>query len=217
MRQAQIVFAAVMVGSVLMAAPEAQAARCTKYRIASDSTTTSAYDPSTGASGPAQNVCLNASSPAGCPAGATLYGYPGPGWPVNLGTIPGAHWIWGPGISGGTSPAEGDSFTFYQYLNVPVGGIYAYLFVSADDYAEIWINGAYVGSVGSTVDVYQASYAQTWLSYFYIAPYLYAGYTNVLEVVGVNGPGSFAGCTDCSYRQNPAGVVFGGEVYYGCT
>src|SRR5260221_11814474 len=43
--------------------------------------------------GPAREVCLNAQFPAGCPAGALVYGLAGVGWEGGSG-LPNARWIW---------------------------------------------------------------------------------------------------------------------------
>ena len=68
--------------------------------------------------GTAEAVCLNAFSPANCPPGAVLYGA-GNGWLADLSSIPGAIWIWAPGVTGQTSPADLQAFWFSKVVNVP--------------------------------------------------------------------------------------------------
>lgn len=92
--------------------------------------------------GNAQAVCLNASAPLGCPAGATRYGYPLPAWTADLSGIPGATWIWAPGVTGATSPAASAEFTFtaaFYLCGPPASGT---IFLGADNEAEVFINGA---------------------------------------------------------------------------
>ena len=161
--------------------------------------------------GNAQAVCLNAGSPAGCPSGATLWGYGGSGWGANLSSIPGAVWIWAPGLTGSSSPAELTQYTFssvFNLLGTPLSGSIS---VSADDFAAVYVNGNLVGSVGSTSNASLSGAAQSALTSFNILSFLVSG-NNTIAVVGGNGQGSFAGCTNCTYSQHPAGVVFGGTL-----
>lgn len=161
----------------------------------------------------AQTVCLNASAPVNCPAGATLYGFAGTAWSAALSSIPGAFWIWAPGITGTTAPAENAEFFFAKRIKVkgsPTGGA---IHVAADDFAEVRVNGNVVGSTGSTTDASLAGAAASSLTSFDITPHLKKG-INTITIRGVNGEGHFAGCTNCTYAQHPAGVVFGASITY---
>ena len=73
------------------------------------------------------------------------------------------------------------------------------------------MNGTVVGSVGSTTDPVVASEAQSELTTFVITPFLHHG-KNRITVRAQNGEGSFGGCSDCTYQQQPAGVVFGVKI-----
>lgn len=165
--------------------------------------------------GTAQLVCPNAVSPPWCPPGATLYGWLGTGaWSASLAAIPGAAWIWAPGVTGATSPAELARYAFAAHVFLPRRAVpvNAEIFVSADDYAEVYVNGAFAGSVGSLTNPAASTAAQSMLTRFSITSFVRAG-PNVIAVVGQNGPASFAGCSaPCTYMQHPAGVVFGGSI-----
>src|SRR6266550_5641362 len=86
--------------------------------------------------GNAQNVCLNATAPSNCPAGATLYGYAGPDWTANLSSIPGATWIWAPNITGATSPAANAEFSFEKQFYLCGDPQPGTISVAADDTAK---------------------------------------------------------------------------------
>jgi hypothetical protein len=157
-----------------------------------------------------QNVCLNASSPNPCPAGATLYGYPFGGWGANLSSIPGATWIWSAGITGSTAPAFPASFTFSKTITIqglPTGGSIS---IAADDFAAVFVNGLLVGTIGSTTDGTLAGAASSSLHTFDIGAFLVPG-ANLITVQGANG--NF-GCGSGPYNCNPAGVVFGGTITF---
>ena len=84
--------------------------------------------------------------------------------------------------------------------------------LAADDYAEVWINNTFVGSVGSVVTPMNA---HANLVSFDISSGLVVG-SNGIRVNAQNGPvtfGGFCGLT-CTYAQNPAGTVFGGSITY---
>jgi hypothetical protein len=173
-------------------------------------------DPASGAAtsaGFAQAVCLNASAPVNCPAGATLYGHGGTGWSADLSSIPGALWIWAPGITGATAPAELAEFFFVRKIKIKGTPTAGTILVAADDLAEIRVNGNVVGATGSTTDASLASAAASSLTSFDITPHLKKG-ANTITVRGQNGIGAFAGCMNCTYSQHPAGVVFGASITF---
>ncbi|QCP54531.1 hypothetical protein FAZ95_37235 [Trinickia violacea] len=158
----------------------------------------------------AQNVCLNAQSPSNCPANATLYGYPG-GWEADLSSIPGATWIWAPGITGATAPAYPAEFRFsksFDLRGTPVSGTIS---IAADDFAEILVNGQSVGTIGSLTGNFNAAVqSQQYLHTFDIYKFLVHG-TNVITIRAANGN---YGCGSGPYSCNPAGVVFGGSLQF---
>ena len=174
-------------------------------------------DPATGPAtflGDAEKVCLNASSPTPCPAGAIVYGFPYNGWFANLSSVPGATWIWAPGVNGATTPADLQQFFFSKTFSVPAGSYTgSSISISADDFAEVRVNGNIAGTIGSTINIQQAGSAQSGLTKFDVSTLLVAG-KNTIAVRGQNGPSSFSpiGCGPCSYAQNSAGVVFGGAL-----
>jgi hypothetical protein len=175
-------------------------------------------DPASGSAtllGFAQPVCLDASipAPANCPAGATDYQFAGTGWTADLSSIPGAVWIWAPGITKDTAPAELAQYFFVRKIKikgVPKAGT---IQVAADDFAEVRVNGSIVGTIGSTTDASLASAAANVLTSFDITAQLKKG-KNVITVRGQNGEGSFAGCTDCTYQLHPAGIVLGASITF---
>jgi hypothetical protein len=167
-------------------------------------------DPALGSTTPlgfAQFVCLSASIPSSCPAGATIYGHSTGGWTSDISPIPGAHWIWAPNINGTTTPAEYNQFYFSKTFQLngtkPIGLIS----ISADDFAEVRVNGHVVGSIGSISDYAIATQAQASLTSFNLTPLLRTG-TNILTIRAENGP--FGICCPSNYAGNSAGVVFGG-------
>jgi len=163
--------------------------------------------------GNAQNVCLNASSPSNCPSEATLYGYPGAAWTADLSTIPGATWIWAPGITGATSPADLQEFFFRKQFDLAGTPTAATLSIAVDNFAEVRVNGVSAGTHGSITDCSEAGFAS--VKVFDISSLLVPG-TNTLTIRAQNGPPECAGCAPaCSYGSNPAGVVFGGSIQVG--
>jgi hypothetical protein len=166
--------------------------------------------------GSAELVCLNQVSPYVCPAGAVDYGYPfGGGWPADLSAVPGAMWIWAPGVTGTTAPAPLASYYFsktFVLTGYPTGGTIS---VAADDFAAVSVNGTAVGSIGSTADAGAASDTENTLHTFDVAPFLKPG-ENTITVKAQNGSPFFSPiCNDgCPYDENPAGVVFGGSLSF---
>ena len=166
--------------------------------------------------GKAQPVCLNATTPANCPAGAILYGNPATAaWTADLSTLPGAVWVWVPGVTGATTTADLAQAFFTKTITLPAAPLSAFISVAADDFAQVLVNGFVVGIAGSTIDPAAAAAASAGLTTFDITSLLVPG-DNRIVVQGVNGPASFASCggAPCSYQQNPAGVVFGGVISF---
>jgi hypothetical protein len=163
--------------------------------------------------GQAQAVCMSVVAPPTCPGGATVYNSPFYGWTADLSPIPGAAWIWRPGIDGQSTPADLADYFFAKTLILagePTGGI---LYVAVDDFAAVRVNHELVGTLGSVVDASLAG-KHTYLTPFDVSPYLHPG-RNVVTVEAQNGPAHFSGlCGQCSYALNPAGVVFGGSLSF---
>jgi hypothetical protein len=175
------------------------------------STVTLASSPAWGG----QHVCLNDTSPVGCPPDATKYGYPFPGW-----TAPrpaGANWIWFNGVTGDTLDADLARASFSQTVDLNGAPIAGTICLSADDFAELRVNGVFVGSVGSTTIAAKSILAQSTSTCFNVTSFLQPG-PNDITVNGQNGPKSFSpfaltGCDpSCKYNENPVGVVFGGTL-----
>jgi hypothetical protein len=172
-------------------------------------------DPATPAAhslGFARTVCLNSTSPPSCPGGALLYGDNATGWSFSLASIPGAIWVWAPGIV----PTDvSDLYKVYLSRTFSVGlAPTGQINIAADDSARVLVNGTDVGGVGSISDVNQAGISNTRLTTIDLSVALHPG-TNTITIAAQNGPASFAGCTgSCTYLMNPAGVVFGGTLSY---
>jgi len=153
-------------------------------------------------------VCTNATSQAECPAGAVDYGYGGSYWTARIDACDGkARWLWAPGVTGTSSPAELAEYYFVNHVLVPASPSSAQVIVAADDQAEVIINGAAVGTIGSITDFNVAWADQNKPTAINIASALVTG-MNTIIVRAANGPGAFTNCTNCTYQQNPAGVVF---------
>ncbi|MDQ2799263.1 MAG: hypothetical protein M3Y13_06435, partial [Armatimonadota bacterium] len=196
----------------LLAALAAQPVSAQTTTFDSD-TSWSVTDASNNPIGSAQYVVLNSQYPTRQPAGATNYGSTAPtGWTADLSSIPGAYWIWAPGITGATAPASLAQFSFSHqfFLNgTPTAGTIS---VAVDDFASVSVNGTLVGSTGSISDAHIAFQAQSGLATFNIEPYLTSGQNTIL-VHAQNGPDSFAGtAVNDPYSVNTAGVVFGGSL-----
>jgi hypothetical protein len=162
--------------------------------------------------GNAQYVAVNSEYPTLQPPGVTNYGAANlnPSWTADLSSIPGAYWIWAPGITGATPNASLTQFSFSKQFfldGTPTSGTIS---VAVDDFASVSVNGSLVGSTGSITDAGTAFQAQSALTTFDIAPYLVSGQNTIL-IHAQNGPDSFAGATDPPYDVNTAGVVFGGS------
>ncbi len=189
----------------LLLAPASVLAAEQTITFASDATWTvtdgnAGIGPDLSLPGGAQLVCLNDSFPDPCPAGATKYGYGGGGWGADLASIPGAAWIWAPGVTGETSPANQDVYEFAKTVNIPGTPTGGSISVAVDDGATVWVNGTNVGSSSS----------QALLTVIDISANLVTG-ANTIVVRAQNG----AICAgDCPYSANPAGVVFGGSITY---
>lgn len=163
--------------------------------------------------GTAQFVALNTTNPPSFPTGATIYGFAGSGWGADLSSIPGANWIWAPGITGATPNASLAMYFFTKTFNLAGNPTTSTLSVTADDFAAVFVNGTSVGTVGSITDFALSFTDQKSLHSFNITPFLVPG-LNTIQIEGQNGPASFTSFTNPNYSQNPAGVVFGGTLNF---
>lgn len=163
--------------------------------------------------GYAQAVKLNDYCPSSAPREAVSFNHPNNGWHANLSEIPGAQWVWAPGINANTPNADLQSFFFSKKFNLSSIPTSATIFIAVDDFAEITINNRYVGNIGSITDIGLAIAAQHGKT-FDITQYLTIG-SNTITIRAQNGPSFFAGSsTPCTYSRNPAAVVFGGLIRF---
>jgi hypothetical protein len=145
--------------------------------------------------GPAQLVCLTDSTP-NCPAGAVSWGYAfGYPWPADLSSMPGAWWIWAPGLTR-ESPASGATYWFSRTVVLAGTPLAGSIILVADDVSTLFVNGTNAGEGGP-------------LEPLDVGPYLKAG-DNVITVKG----GNCDSCGEGPYSDNPAGAVFGGTITY---
>ncbi|HKS75136.1 MAG TPA: hypothetical protein VJQ82_18150 [Terriglobales bacterium] len=164
--------------------------------------------------GLARHVCLNAAYPMNCPSDATLYGYPGAGWVADLSNIPDATWIYAPGVTGSTSPAQLLKFYFESTFNIPGTPTGGQLYISVDDAAEITVNDEKVALLGSLINLVESQKAQSALHAFNIGGFLVKG-ENHIRIRQNNGPAWFGNCSvPDNFTCNPSGLVFGGYATY---
>jgi len=159
--------------------------------------------------GNAQYVCLQSSVPVNCPSGALVYNFGSGGWGADVSSVPGAGWIWAPGITASTAPAFPAEYNFTKKFSLAQLPELATVSMAADDFAEIIVNGLPVGSMGSVSDGNLAGNAQV-LTTFDILPFIVVG-QNTITIRAANG--NF-GCGAGAYGCNPAGVIAGVKLTY---
>jgi hypothetical protein len=162
-----------------------------------------------------ETFAMNPDGSQGASLGAPQF----PSWAIhgaNLSAIPGASWMWFPGVDvSSLSDLRGAYFSKqFNLQGVPIAG---QILVAVDDFAEVAVNGVVAGSTGSITDHSAAVGAQSALAAINLTPYLVGG-LNTLTVKAQNGPYWFSGfgCNPCNYAPNgnPAGVVFGGTLTF---
>jgi len=164
--------------------------------------------------GKAQFVCFNSASSTDCPEGALDYGHGTQAWGAHIDACAGnARWIWAPGVTGASAPAEMAEFYFVNQVELQDRPASAHVQLAVDDQAEVIVNGKAVGAIGSTSDVDVAWANQNKPTSIDISSALVTG-TNTIAIRAANGSGTFTNCTDCTYQQNPAGVVFCVDIRY---
>jgi hypothetical protein len=126
--------------------------------------------------------------------------------------IPGACCVWLPGWTPQT-PADMVGAFFSNTLFVPGAPVSGTIWVAVDDWVQVSVNGVIVCSRGSITDINTAYAAQNPPQAFDLTPALIAG-ANAITVWARNGPGSFAGCSQCPWLLNGAWVYFGGSIAY---
>ncbi|HEX4824734.1 MAG TPA: hypothetical protein VFV19_10490 [Candidatus Polarisedimenticolaceae bacterium] len=169
-------------------------------------TSWSVTDPQGNPLGFAQSVC----GAPGAPLPPNCTAAPGGVWGADsqLSEIPGATWIWAPGLAGSTPISTDPEVLFtnaFFLAGPPVSGT---IRIAADDFAKVLVNGAPAGTIGSLTDAGASAAASASLTTFDLTPFLVPG-ANIITIDGANA--SF-GCT--TYDCNPAGVVFGGSLEY---
>lgn len=168
--------------------------------------------------GISQNVCLNATHPSNCPVSATptpiLYGYTLGGWNANLSSLPpNIRWIWAPNITGSSSPAASQEFTFqtdFYLCEPPLRGT---IYVASDDSAEVSVNGTTLSPSSINHSALTSVNVPAAILYGSSTAFPPVARPNRISVKAKNGPNP----TDCGsdqYKCNPAGVVLGASFEY---
>jgi hypothetical protein len=199
--------ALVAVFAAIVLVPRAAASTLT---FKSDATwTTYSADPGTSPNpgggtslGPAQVVCLTENTPPDCPDGATAWatGDGSPFWSADRTAIPGAQWIWAPGLTGESSPSDDQAYWFSRTFTIGGTPLQGTVHLSGDNETSVIVNGTPKGAGSdqfsmATLDITDA---------------LVSG-SNVITMRGYNAIGCGA---PCNYTANPAGSVFGGTITY---
>jgi hypothetical protein len=134
-------------------------------------------------------------------------GSPPQGWAGGR-AIPDAVWIWRADVLPSAAAPFGVAILEKSFVvgPRPTGTMQ----IAVDDFAQVFVNRASVGSTGSVVYEGVAGKAQNVPAVFDLTAALHAG-SNTITVVAQNGP--FAcDSAQCPYSQDPAGVVFGGTL-----
>jgi hypothetical protein len=159
--------------------------------------------------GKAQDVCLDANNPPGCPTSSTKYGYSDAGWAA------GTAWIWAPtldgttAIKGTTKPAYPAEFFFTHQFSLPLTPRTAKMSVAADDFAEVWVNEEKLGTIGSVTDGAAAGPASTSITTF---PNFLSKLKLGLNNITIRAANGNFGCGNGEYSCNPAGLLCGVEI-----
>ncbi len=104
--------------------------------------------------GTAEYVLVNSVYPTTRPPGAIIYdpSLSNPGWTANLSSIPGAYWIWAPGITPKTLGASYAEYQFARTFDLTGTTFSGSISVAVDDFAQVYVNGHLAGSTGSITD-----------------------------------------------------------------
>lgn len=168
--------------------------------------------------GRALPVCLTPDIPVTCPTGALVFGYPASpaSWDADLSPIAGAVWVWAPKITAESLATIPSTVFFSQKIKVSGTPLNASVSIALDSYGEVYVNGVFVGSHGSLVDIGAAYDGQHRLATFDVTPYVVRG-VNIITLKVQNDVGDFSpfGCVpNCTYAQDPAGAAFGGQITF---
>jgi hypothetical protein len=167
--------------------------------------------------GLSQRVCLNGTSPANCLMGVTpaptVYGYRfSGGWNANIaGLPPTARWMWAPNVTGASSPAQSQAFSFEKddvYVCDPPQD--ATISIAADNSAEVWVNGLPVPGSTSTDHMNFTTFRVPAASIYGSSVFPPNPRPNRVTIKASNGLNP-ADCTSGKYECNPAGVIFWGS------
>lgn len=121
--------------------------------------------------------------------------------------------VWLPGWTAASS-SNLEAAVFTKDIFVPGQPVSGTLWLAVDDWAQVSVNGAIIGTVGSTTEPQTARDAQAPPRALDLSAALVPG-QNTIRVWVKNGPGAFAGgCEPCLWSQNGVWVYFGGSITY---